>query len=334
MSRTLVYSCGGGRLGNQLLNYAHLLAFSLEHPEFDVLDLAFLPYVSEYGNDDLTLTSIENTELPWAWRRFIQTFWGDSPLEPTFSTYPVNRFRLQGLHGAAHHRSTAQSIVGGDTHVYFHLPGDHHEQFDLNDSTAVRQLEKSELSVLAGWGVRAWPLVKKHRSTIQDRLLPGREHRSVATSYVSSLRDEFDHLAGVLIRQGDYRTHLDGKYFFESSRYREILDAYAKDHSAEDVGFLIASDEEQSRNIFDNPEFNFATGEAVGPNSYVENFAELMQCDVVITPPSTFSILSAFIGDISIVPLYRNVLDGEWEYLDNPLFNSRTHFDWQSNIEY
>jgi hypothetical protein len=334
MSRTLVYSCGGGRLGNQLLNYAHLLAFSLEHSEFDVLDLAFTPYVSEYGNEDLALVSIDDTDLSWAWRRFIETFWGDSPLEPTFSTYPVNRFRLQALHGGAHHRSTAQSIIGGDPHVSFDLSGTKQRQFDLSDRESVNTVAQKKTSVLAGWGVRAWTLIRKHRKAICERLRPGENHLSNASSYVAPLKDEYDLLVGVLIRQGDYRTHLDGKFFFESEQYHEILEGYARNRTESNVGFIIASDEEQPADLFNDSKYNFATGQAVGSNSYVESFAELMLCDVVMTPPSTFSIMSAFLNNTSLVPIHEHTQATGWDLLSNPLFDSLDYEYWIDDINY
>ncbi len=47
--KILIFTHGGGRLANQLMNYAHLLAFREEYKsEFDILNLAFRPYKDEF----------------------------------------------------------------------------------------------------------------------------------------------------------------------------------------------------------------------------------------------------------------------------------------------
>jgi hypothetical protein len=167
--------------------------------------------------------------------------------------------------------------------------------------------------------------VLKHLPTIRTHLQPGGEHRSVAESFIDPLREKRDKLVGVLIRQGDYRTWNGGKYFLESSRYKELMEAYAAEFPSQDVGFVIASDEQQEKALFADDSFTFATGEAVGPGHYVENFIELSLCDEILTPPSTFSVFAAILGECPVVPLYPGVEQDGFDPVDEPICDGRDH---------
>ncbi|MEE6210326.1 hypothetical protein U3A55_09175 [Salarchaeum sp. III] len=149
---------------------------------------------------------------------------------------------------------------------------------------------------------------------------------------MESLRDEFDILVGVLVRQGDYRNWRDGRYFIEPSEYRERLLEFASEFPNEKVGFVIASDEPQSESVFVDDRFVFTTGIAGGDGHYVESFTELSFCDVVMTPPSTFSVFAAFLGDIPVVPLYEDISSREWEWLESALMDSVGHPEMSAAI--
>jgi hypothetical protein len=323
--RTIVYTKGGGRLGNQLLNYANLLAFQLEHPDFRMFDLAFVPFLDEYGREDLNLVDLDQLTFDGVWQSFVKVFWGWDRIASIRDFYPINRFRHQSLHYFAEWHPEAQSIVGGKPHALFSIPGEQYDEFDLTADANVDRLRSKKLTLLAGWGVRCWPLVSKHFRTIRDRLQPGERYRSVAESFVDPLRERYDRLVGVLIRQDDYRTWNDGRYFFESGRYKELMEAYADEFPSEDVGFVIASDEPQDERLFADDAFRFATGEAVGPGHYLENFAELSLCDEVLTPPSTFSVFAAVLGECPVIPLYPDVESEGFERVDDPIREGRDH---------
>lgn len=322
---TLVFATGGGRLGNQLVNYANLHAFSLEHPTFDLVNLAFSPYVTEYGNDTLGCTPVTSGELTRPWNVLIN---GVQRKLPEWEFLPFDRSgwtRSEILHLVASYRSDAQSIVGGPTHTRFPLTGERHERFDLTAQENLTRLRSRPVSVVSGWNVRAWPLVERHSEEIRSLLQPGERHRTVASRFVASLREEFDVLVGALVRQGDYREWQDGEYFFESAEYRDLLLDFADEFHDDDVGILLASDEPQQESVFADDRFVLTTGIAGGDGHYVESFTELSLCDVVVTPPSTFSATAAFLGDSPIVPLYRGVDSEEWERLESPILDSLDH---------
>lgn len=329
---TLIYTTGGGRLGNQLLNYANLLGFSLEHPEFDVVDLGFVPYLETYGTN-LELADIKGTAINGRWNCIVSFFWGSNQIRQVVPDMFWTQFRLQFLHGIATYSDHAQSIIGGSPHTFHRLSGDRFESFDITRSERLQRLRSRQISIVAGWGVRAWPLVDEYRDEIRTTLQLGEQYMSPATAYVEELRNQSDILIGVLVRQGDYRNWKDGRYFFKTKTYRHLLDEFADEYKDEAVTFLIASDEKQPRTMFQEDRFRFATGEAVGQNHYLESFAELSLCDVVVTPPSSFSTTAAFLGDVPVVPLYDGVKNNGWEYLERPLLDSLDHPEMSKSIK-
>lgn len=333
MNPIVIYTRGGGRLGNQLLNYANLLAFSLEHQNIDVLDLAFIPYKREYGNDEMHLATVNSTSLPRVFKHIIRYGWENRLVKHILGYGSLDRFRVQTLHRLADNCSNSQSIIGGHPHTGYQIPGEDLEELPLSHEATHQKLRSREISVVAGWGVRGWDLVQKHHKKIRPRMQPGESYLSAARSYVSELRENYDILVGVLVRQRDYRSWNEGEYFFESKQYKRYLSAYTNEYPGEKVGFLIASDEEQSAEIFRDEQYNFATGEAVGPNHYLESFVELSLCDAVLTPPSTFSTMAAFIGDVPLVPLYHGVLLNGWTHLNQPLLQSLEHPEMGQSVK-
>lgn len=210
---SMAYTAGGGRLGNQLLNYANLLAFSREHSEFNIVNLAFSPYVGEYGNKALAKSPLGSINLKRPWSILVEIAEYEPPKRIPYSEFRWPRLEL--LHRIANYRADSQSIIGGPTHTRFALSGERYDRFDLANQNNVTQLQKYPISVVAGWNVRAWPLVSKYREEIRSLLQPGKRHQAVAKQFVASLRDKFDVLVGALVRQGDYRTWNNGRYFFK-----------------------------------------------------------------------------------------------------------------------
>ena len=333
---TLIFTGGGGRLGNQLINYANLISFSLEYPDFDVKNLSFSSYVSEYGNHSLYRSPLASTPLQRPWDVLAKLAECEISVVSSIPYFPSKWLRWEPIHRAASYRSDAQSIIGSLTHGKFaltELSCDRYEQFDLTATENITRLRSRPVSVIAGWGVRAWPLVNKHKAKLRSLLQPGESHRAVADQFVESLRDKYDVLVGALVRQGDYRNWSGGQYFFQSSEYRDLLKKFVSRFPNKDVGILLASDEQQPESVFDDDQFIFTTGIAGRDGHYVESFTELSLCDVVVTPPSTFSVFAAFLGDIPVVPLHNDTNGENWEWLESPLIDSVNHSEMKTSVK-
>ncbi|WEL20542.1 hypothetical protein HBNXHr_0467 [Halorhabdus sp. BNX81] len=143
--------------------------------------------------------------------------------------------------------------------------------------------------------------------------------------YIESLRDKYDLLVGLHIRQSDYREWHDGEFYYTAREYWDMAEAFAERSSAESMAFLIASDETHDNSIFDHDKYHMGLGDQDRVNHYVEDFVKLSHCDIVLAPPSTFSAFAAFLGDLPLVPLYEGVTNDGFQKLERPLLDSIDH---------
>lgn len=319
METTVIYTSGGGRFGNQLLNNTHLLALSLDHPELVVANLAFEPYRASYGGID-GLTPPAELSLPLPFRPWLSPLI-HAPASVRLSDHPHLRGALLFLgHATATLLTSSHSLVGGNPNLSFNAPGERRRRIDLSEEETTQYLDENEVILLAGWGVRNWSSVRRHRAEIQDRLFPRGPHLQEAKSHLRKVRERHGIVVGVHVRQKDYRTWRGGRFFFESSVYHEVMKTWERNRGK--AGFVIVSDEEQP-DLLGKDENRYPTSRASKDGGFLADFAELSLCDVIIGPPSTFSVMAAFTGSTPFIPLRRS--GGGWafgEKLDRPLLDS------------
>ncbi len=156
-------------------------------------------------------------------------------------------------------------------------------------------------------GPRNWELFSEHQQTIRDFFVPVPPFTQRAQAFIDTLRDlSYDMLVGVLIRQTDYRNWNGGKYFFTTSQYtdwmKQILDLFP----AKNIGFIVASDEQQKPSAFQGLNLHFTSGSVNCGGHYLESLLELSACDLIASPPSTFSAWASFMGNKPLLPLARS----------------------------
>ena len=319
-SNSIVFTHGGGRFGNQFLNAANLIALDREFDSLDVIDLALIPYSEHYQNDNMPLISVDNASMENIWKTLFNGLWSVNPKKRAIFVR-WDKIRCRTVHSLADHAPNAQSVCAG--HTNYAVPGEMFESLRLNDA-AETVFNRQPLTVLSGWRGRCWPLVKTHETAVREALTIGTPHRERAREFIQSLRDDYDCLVGVLLRQGDYRSWHDGDYYFETSRYEQWLDSHERSHSNERIGYVIASDEPQHGH-FEATNRHTATGKEIGTGHYLESLVELSLCDVILTPPSTFSTCAAFLGETPVVPLHDENPTDSWVKLDGHLFDCLEH---------
>jgi len=157
---------------------------------------------------------------------------------------------------------------------------------------------------------------------VRKELTPSDEYVQLAADFIAHLRTEFDEVVGVMVRQGDYRVWEGGKYFFDSSFYRDRMCEYRRRSNSNKIAFVIASDEPQNMENYSDLNCFFTTGIAGGGGHYLESFTELSMCDLIITPPSTFSGMAAFLGEVPILPVYDGCSMSKDDIYYNNIFDS------------
>jgi hypothetical protein len=304
----LIYTHGAGRLGNQLFAYAHLLAFLEEHSnEYDFINFAFIPY-STFLAHRSHASSFAMSGRKRSLLRYLASIVEVDPSEGRTSAIQekviVNCARL--MHGYGAIAPQGQSLIVRDIYRWSFIAGEHLDYLDLALPQTVARLQSKDFSVLAGWGIRSWSLLEKHGDAVRAELAVHPQYGAIARTFVDDLRQNYDFLIGVAIRQGDYRSsgEIYKRFLFESDQYaawiRQAALAFA-DRGR--VGFILTADEPQKQKQFgDN--VHFSTGIAGGEGHYLESLAELAMCDVLMTCASTFGGWAAFWGDIPVIPLH------------------------------
>ena len=190
---------------------------------------------------------------------------------------------------------------------------------DPDEDTSVKEqmmLRRRNL-VVEGWHAVWYDLFLKYKPEIIslfafDAKVKKSPDRLLARVPADSVR------LGLHIRRGDYRTFYDGRFFFSDEQYIHQIKMFAGLHPGKHVQVFICGndphlDEDAYRQSLPQQALSFPKGNP-GEDLYL-----LSQCDYLIGPPSTFTLVAAMYRD---VPLY-------WiEKAEDPLTESSFgHFD-------
>ena len=136
-----------------------------------------------------------------------------------------------------------------------------------------------------------------------------KEYFEVSSRYHSKINDpleklkDCDLIVGVAIRHGDYKTWKNGKYYLTTQKYQQWMEKVESFFALKNVGFFIASDEEQDLSTFEKHNFLFRSGHPL------ENLYSLSKCDYLLSVPSSFAGWAHFIGETALLTLDNNTKD-------------------------
>lgn len=150
--------------------------------------------------------------------------------------------------------------------------------------------------VAAGWYARWYDLFLKYK----DEILQLFDFNDDIKQHVQSLLDHGDGSLGVHIRRGDYQTWYDGRFFYSDAQYISIIRQFLQLHPGKTFRIFICGNDP----TLDREAYTTALPEAdvVFPNGNPgEDLCLLSQCQWLIGPPSTFSLVASMYHD---VPLY------------------------------
>lgn len=131
---------------------------------------------------------------------------------------------------------------------------------------------------------------------------------------------------GLHVRRGDYRQWRGGKFFFGFDIYfNKSIELSSKLFPREEVEFAVAS------NVGANRLASRFPAAIYNPKSTaVQDLALLASCDVILGPPSTFSMWASFYNDVPLVVLARE--DQEMPGVMPPYIVSQNYFSDGSSI--
>lgn len=289
---TVIYTHGAGRLGNQILRFAHWMAWvRAQEGQVEVLDLAFWPYADYFA----MWREYPGCVFPARPGRADRLARWRAALPGWLRQRSENRDRLPRIvHAAGRWRPGWQAIALGNGEG---------EVIDLGDPAFFTRVARCAVTTCSGWKISSWRLFAEQQAELREFFRPAPEFARRAQEFMAPLRARHDVVAGLLIRQSDYRTWADGSFFFPTPTYvawiRQLLDL----HPGRRVAVVVASEEWQDPALFAGLPCHFATGCVGAGGHWFENFAELSLCDFVISAPSTFGAAAAFVGAVPLWPV-------------------------------
>lgn len=288
----LIYTHGGGRLGNQVLRFAHWMAWALEHPgEVEILNLSFWPqaeYFAEWREHPACVFPARANGLdPVA--RLRRAF-------PEWITRRLDWRVQRAVHARGRNRPGWQAVTLDDVAA---------ESIDLAGPDFLARVKRQRVTTCAGWKIAGWDLLAKHQAAVRGHFRVAEPHAASARVFIAALRERHDLVIGVLVRQSDYREWDDGRFYFSTELYAGWIRQLVDLHPGRRVAVVIASEEEQDVRLFKDLPVHLATGNPGTGGHWFDKWVELSLCDLVLTPPSTFSATAAFVGQVPLWPLVK-----------------------------
>ena len=184
------------------------------------------------------------------------------------------------------------------------LPTASFKHVDCDREALDRKMLRHRHIVVSGWHARFYDLFLKYRSEICDLFRIDSQY----TEPVSEKMREAEHNAckkvirlGVHIRRGDYVQWNNGIYCYDDETYASHINRFASWHEDEEVHvYLSTNDNEVTEERYQQ----LCPGVRIHHlhNNAPKDLFMLSECDWLIGPPSTFSLVAAMYRDL---PLYR-----------------------------
>ena len=182
----LLFSSGGGRLGNQLLNVMHLLALSLEYDlKVEKLNDSFLSSTSK----SLSF-SLDINKKTW---KIVKSVDKDSFLNKYFLKIYIRFLHLVYFIYPSF-KSYKISLFGKNLG---YILGE--KLTKKNDLIKIINQSKKNKVVVSGWGLRDWDSVLKHKHLIKKYIVNGIKLNKIKVISTSSKYDYLlVHIRGVI----------------------------------------------------------------------------------------------------------------------------------------
>jgi len=281
----IIYTHGGGRLGNQVMRFAHWIAWALEHEEeVEVRNLAFWPYAKYFA----TWRAHPGCVFPLR-----PDGWDEAARLRQLLPEPVSRrldWRLQ--------RRVQELGRWRRGWNALELNNDAGQTLDLGDPTWIRRAAGSTTTTCAGWRIASWSLLDRHQAAVRGFFRPARDVAAGPGAFVGALRRRHDFVIGVHIRQGDYRDWHDGRFHFAMEQYGRWIRQALELHAGQNPVAVVVSDAPLAA--------GFGRGLPVQQRRdrpAMEDWTTLSLCDVILCAPSTFAATAAFQGGVALWPL-------------------------------
>jgi hypothetical protein len=180
-----------------------------------------------------------------------------------------------------------------------------------------RNFEKCNALYFTGWLFRNPVGINKFRNEIVIAFKPSNKTETRITSIFDELKQKFELVIGIHIRQADYKIFKESAYFLEQGRVREIINEYAIVYNLNLVKtvFLITSDGPIQTDVFKGLNTYISKENAV-----IDLFL-LSKTSAIIGSDSSFGAFASWYGNIPHIVMKKELMD--WKYYTG----YKTYFD-------
>jgi hypothetical protein len=163
------------------------------------------------------------------------------------------------------------------------------------DNPELARKARRKILVLYGWLFRSPENLKKEEAVIKKAFELRSDLADTARKYLNEFRQQHNTIVGVHIRRGDYKNFENGRWFYDNEVYRsQMLSVRDILSDNSEPLFLICSNEHP-----DQEDFQPLTVTQV-KDHFLVDFLLLTMCDRIIGPPSTFSALASWWGNVPL----------------------------------
>lgn len=170
---------------------------------------------------------------------------------------------------------------------------------DIHAVQAVLEEDISKKDIYCyGWPFYDLPSLRKNASLIRQYFAPNENSKRYVDGVfenICSLNNE-KIVVGVHMRRGDYRIWRNGEFYFEDEVYKHYMDQLCDILITEgkQVVYILFSNEPVNREHFYSENYSVVVAEG----SAIEDFFTQAKCDYLIGPPSSFSGVASFLGEV------------------------------------
>ena len=296
--KILIVTDNPGRLGNLMNRHGHLLAFAIEHA-YVLLDYSFLNVSPTFPRLNANLLQgTPNINV------------GRTP--PLLLKIGFRAFRL--FH---RWRNCVRRVTNGAVEF---LQARYPTIVNMEDAGFRASIGSAKIVFLSGYLFEARSLFAKHAAAIRSQFDFDEEIKNQGGGYLSALREPGLEVVGVHMRQTDFRTYVEGRWFYTAEQYASVMRWLVAQQPDRQIRFLVCSDERQSLDAFHGLDVH------IHSSSYAADMFVLTRCDRLISTSSSFARAAAFLGNIPLLRIFDpdlpashkfekiDVLEEGWEW--------------------
>ena len=169
----------------------------------------------------------------------------------------------------------------------------------------LQKLDTNKSYELKGFHFSSGQLAFKHRSKICDILRFKESEVLPIESMLNDARNRYDLLLGVHIRQNDYKSFYNGKFYLTPEQYLHVVEHFKSlQQPSRRIGVITCSDDRDVLQKIqeDHPFYLYPKG------NIAQDMYALSNCDYIIGPKATtMSTWASFIGESMLLQIDKSI---------------------------